>query len=418
MSMTTETLALLGGPKAKATPYGSGLKHDVAGEVEALRRRLLAGPLPLARGPSVMEFRQRVQELFGVSCCVPCSSGSAAVHAGLAALGVRPGDEVITTPLTDHGTLIGIMQLNAIPVFADVNPATMMIDAGTMAARVTARTRVLLPVHNLGCPTDMTGIMALAARHGLTVLEDCAQSWMAEWDGRLVGTYGHVGIYSVNESKHISAGEGGVILTNDPRIGQYADLFVDKSYNRTGVGPVDPVMPALNYRMSELNAVVGVEQLKKVRAVCDRRHALGERLAAGVAGLRGVRLLRPPAHSKCTYWGAVLFIDPAEAGVDGAGFARALAAEGVRAGQPVQGFVLQWPLFRALNENPSAFPTYIPPGLAPGRFDPGQCPNAQAMRTRAVRVHLDEFCTEQDIDETAHAIRKVAAHYASEPAVR
>ena len=409
---TAETLALLGGPKTKTTPYGKGAKHDAEAEVEALKRRFLAGPLPLAKGPAILEFRQRVQELFGVTCCVPCSSGSAAVHAGLAALGVSPGDEVITTPLTDHGTLIGIMQLNAIPVFADVNPSTMMIDAGTIEPRLTARTRVLLPVHNLGCPTDMTGIMALAAARGLKVLEDCAQSWMAEWDHRLVGTFGQVGIYSANESKHISAGEGGVILSQDEAIGRYADLFVDKSYNRTGVGPVDPVMPALNYRMSELNAVIGVEQLKKVRAVGERRYALGERLAAGVAGLPGVTLLRPPAHSKCTYWGAVLFVDPAEAGIDGTGFAKALAAEGLSAGQPVQGFVLQWPLFRTLHENPTAFPTYIPPGLGQGRFDPAQCPHAQAMRSRAVRLHLDNFCTEQDIEDTACAVRKVAAHYA------
>ena len=406
-----ETLALLGGPKVKTTPYGKGVKHDAEAEIEALRRRFLAGPLPLAKGQAIMEFRQRVQELFGVRYCVPCSSGSAAVHAGLAALGVGPGDEVVTTPLTDHGTLIGIMQLNAIPVFADVNPATLMIDADTIAPRLSSRTRALLPVHNLGCPTDMTGIMALAGRHGLRVLEDCAQSWMAEWDHRLVGTFGHVGIYSANESKHISAGEGGVILTNEEDLGRYADLFVDKSYNRTGVGPVDPVMPALNYRMSELNAVIGVEQLKKVRAVGDRRHALGERLAAGMAGLPGVSLLRPPAHSKSSYWGAVLFVDATAAGVDGTGFAKALAAEGISAGQPVQGFVLQWPLFRTLNENPTAFRTYIPPGLTKGRFEPSQCPNAQGMRTRAVRLHLDNFCTDQDIDETIWRVRKSGGHY-------
>lgn len=409
-----ETLALLGGPKVKTTPYGKGFKHDVETEIAALRRRMEAGPLPLAKGQSIMAFRQRVQELFGVRCCVPCSSGSAAVHAGLAALGVGPGDEVITTPLTDHGTIIGIMQLNAIPVFADINPNTMMIDAGTIAPRITPRTRVLLPVHNLGCPTDMTGIMALAKQHGLKVLEDCAQSWMAEWEHRLVGTFGDIGIYSANESKHISAGEGGVILTNDEDLGRYADLFVDKSYNRTGNGPVEPVMPALNYRMSELNAVIAMEQINKVRAVADRRYELGERLAAGIAGLPGVSLLRPPSHGKCTYWGAVLFIEPSLAGVDGTGFCKALAAEGISAGQPVQGFVLQWPLFKTLNENPKAFRTYIAPGLTAGRFDVDQCPNAQAQRTRAIRLYLDNFCTDQDVEETIQAVRKVAAYYAAQ----
>lgn len=409
----TEALALHGGPKTKTTPYGTGSKHDADAEAEALRKRLHAGPMPLAMGPSIRELRARLQELFGVRCAVPTSSGTAAVHAGLAALGVVPGDEVITTPLTDHGTVIGIMQLNAIPVFADVNPQTMMVDASTMEPLITERTRVLLPVHLAGCPTDMDGIMDLAERRGLKVLEDCAQSWLAEWNGRLVGTIGHVGIFSINESKHICAGEGGVVLTNDEEMGRYLDLFVDKSYNRSGVGPVDPVMPALNYRMSEVNAVLAIEQLKKVRALTERRHELGERLAAGIEGIPGVHLVRPPAHSRSTYWFGLLLVDREVAGVDGPGFARALAAEGIRAGSPVSRYLLQWPLFQRLNEDPRAFPTYIAPGLKKGRFRPESCPNALAMATRSVRVHLDEFCTDADVEDTIRAIRKVARWYAT-----
>ena len=411
--MSEETLALHGGPKTKRTPYGAGSKHDAEAESEALRARMLAGPLPLALGPSILEMRRMVQEMFGVRCCVPTSSGTAAVHAGLAALGVQPGDEVITTPLTDHGTIIGIMQLNAIPVFADVNPATMMIDAGTIAPWLTARTRVLLPVHVFGCPADMDGIMNLAEARGLKVLEDCAQSWGAEWAGRPVGTLGHAGIYSINESKHISAGEGGIVITDDPEAGRYADLFVDKSYNRSGVGPVDPVMPALNYRLSEINAVIAIEQLKYLPEIARRRYALGEALAEGVAGLPGVSLLRPPAPAKSSYWAGVLIIDAGRAGVDGPGFARALAAEGISAGAPVQRNVLDWPLFGTLNENPRAFPTYIAPGLPAGRFDPADRPHAVAMARRAIRVHLDDFSTDEDIRQTAAAIRKVARWYSS-----
>jgi len=407
----SEALALNGGPKTKTTPYGTGVKHDACAEAEAIRARMLAGPLPLAMGPSILELRRQVQELFGVRACVPTSSGTAAVHAGLAALGVVPGDEVITTPMTDHGTIIGIMQLNAIPVFADVNPTTMMIDAETIAPHVSARTRVLLPVHLAGCPTDMDGILALAEKHGLKVLEDVAQSWMAEWGGRLCGTLGHVGIFSINESKHISAGEGGLVLTNDEAVGRYADLFVDKSYNRTGQGPVDPVMPALNYRLSEVNAVIAIEQLRRVKAIAARRYALGERLAAGIAGLPGIRMLRPPAGSKASYWHGVLLVDKEKAGTDGPGFARALAAEGISAGAPVSRNLLEWPLFRKLNEEPKAFPTYIPPGLEKGRFAADRCPNANAMAARSVRVHLNEYCTDEDMEETIRAVRKVAEAY-------
>lgn len=406
-----EQLALHGGPKTKTTPYGTGVKHDATAEAEALRARLEAGPLPLAMGPSIKELRQKVQEMFGVRYCVPTSSGTAAIHTALAALGVAPGDEVITTPVTDHGTVIGIMQLNAIPVFADVNPATMMIDAGTIEPHITSRTRVILPVHLAGCPADMDGICRLAQQYGLKVLEDCAQSWMAEWNGQLVGTLGDAGVFSINESKHISAGEGGLILTDDEEVARYADLFADKSYNRSGQGPVDPVMPALNYRLSEVNAVLAIEQLKKVRALAARRWELGERLAAGIEGLPGIRLLRPPAGSKSSYWHGVLLVDKKKAGVEGPEFARALSAEGISASCPVSRNLLDWPLFRKLNEDPRAFPTYIAPGLEKGRFALESCPNVLALATRSVRVHLNEFCTDQDIDETARAIRKVARWY-------
>ncbi len=406
-------LALMGGPKTKTRPYGTGDKHDAGREAEALRLRLQSPRLPLARGPSILELRKRVEKLFGVRHCVPASSGTAAIHAGLAALGVGPGDEVITTPMTDHGTIIGIMQLQAIPVFADVNPGTLMIDAGTIEPHITPRTRVLLPVHLSGCPADMTGIMKLARARSLKVLEDCAQSWLAEWRGRPAGTIGHVGIFSINESKHISAGEGGILITDRTGLARYADLFVDKSYNRSGVGPVDPVMPALNYRLSEINAVLAIEQLKTVRRIAAHRYRMGEKLAAGIEGLPGIRLLRPPAHSKASYWHGVLFVDRAEAGVDGPTFARALAAEGIGAGPGVSRNILTWPLFRKLNDDPRCFRTYSPPGLTKGRFDAASCPNASAAAGRTVRLHLDSFTTAGDIRDTFRAIRKVAHWYGS-----
>jgi dTDP-4-amino-4,6-dideoxygalactose transaminase len=228
-----------------------------------------------------------------------------------------------------------------------------------------------------------------------------------------VGTIGDVGIFSINESKHISAGEGGIVITNDEAVGRYADLFVDKSYNRSGKGPVDPVMPALNYRLSEINAVVAIEQLKRVREITRRRHQLGEMLARGIEGLPGIRLVRPPAHSKCTYWGAVFIVDPELVGIDGIGFAKALSAEGIRAGAPAMRMVLTWPLFQKLNENPKTFPTYYAPGLRKGQFGPSRCPNAVALLQRSVRVHLDEFCTARDVRDTVRGIRKVARWYAA-----
>jgi len=167
----------------------------------------------------------------------------------------------------------------------------------------------------------------------------------------------------------------------------------------------------MNYRLSEVNAVLAIEQLKRVRRIASRRHRLGEQLARGIEGLPGVKLLRPPSHSKSSYWYGVLLVDEAEAGTDGPGFAKALFAEGIVSGAPVSENILKWPIFRALNKNPNAFRTYCPPGLKAGRFDAASCPNANAMARRTVRVHLNEFVTVQDVRDTIRAIRKVARWY-------
>jgi dTDP-4-amino-4,6-dideoxygalactose transaminase len=123
------------------------------------------------------------------------------------------------------------------------------------------------------------------------------------------------------------------------------------------------------------------------------------------------RLLRPPLPSKSSFWHEVLLVDEEQAGTDGPEFARALVAEGIRAGAPVSWNALNWPLFQRLNQDSHAFPTYCPPSLEKGRFDPARCPNASAAARRSVRLHPDEFCTEEDIQDTVQAMRKVARWY-------
>ena len=179
-----------------------------------------------------------MQEMFGVRYLrAHLPSGTAAVHTALAALGVTPGDEVITTPVTDHGTVIGIMQLNAIPVFADVNPKTMMIDAGTIEPHITSRTRVILPCTWPAARRTWT-VSAAWRKSGLKVLEDCAQSWMAEWNGRLGAPRG-MPASSPSTVEHISAGEG---APPHRRWGDRAAMRISSPIRATtarGQGPVD-----------------------------------------------------------------------------------------------------------------------------------------------------------------------------------
>ena len=144
------------------------------------------------------------------------------------------------------------------------------------------------------------------------------------------------------------------------------------------------------------------------------RKATGRGCCYSIEGLPGVKFLRPPSHSKSSYWGGVLVIDRDEAGIDGPGFAKALVAEGIGAGAPALGNALNWPLFQKLNQNPQAFPNYRSPSLGKGRFDSASCPNVIEMEHRSVRIRLNEFCTAEDIHDMAQAIRKVAQWYRRE----
>ncbi|MFW6060505.1 MAG: DegT/DnrJ/EryC1/StrS family aminotransferase [Phycisphaeraceae bacterium] len=408
-----QRLAIDGGSPIKTAPWGRGSKHPPC-EAEAVRALTADRPrLPLAMGEAILGLRQGFRELFGIAHAVPTSSGTAAIHTALAAMGIAPGDEVITTPVTDHGTVIGIMQLDAVPVFADVKPDTAMIDAETIEPCITPRTRAILPVHYHGCPADMDGITALAQKHNLHVLEDAAQSWLAQWNGRLVGTIGDAGAFSMNESKHLSVGEGGLLITNHASLAAAADKFADKSYDRHS-GVNRPTAPAMNYRLSEIAAAIGLEQLKRIESITRRRHEIGERIADALHDLAGVNMLRSPVGGRCTYWHGLLIIDPEVLTVNAKMFADALRAEGIGpAGAGVKN-IMRWPLFARLNEEPSAFAGYRPPGLVPGRFAPESCPTAETLTERAVRFGINEFMMETDVDQTITAVHKVADWYTAQ----
>lgn len=404
----SEKPALLGGTPTIVDEYGNGCKHGPEA-VEALRRRLSGGGrLPLAMGPSIRQFRSDAESLLGVSNVIPASSGSAAIHAGLAALNIAPGDEVVTSPITDAGTVLGILQLQAIPVFADVDPFTFMPTVEHLAGRISGKTRCLLPVHYHGTPADMDSIMELARREGLHVLEDCAQSWMARWKGRLVGTFGQAGAFSMNESKHLSVGEGGILTTNDAALARRADLFIDKSYDRSGEARMGPATPAVNYRMSEITGSLAIAQLQKLVAITDRRHQLGERLADSVESLPGLRLVRSPSGGVSTYWHGLLHVDADQADATAGEFAKMLAAEGVRCYpfEPVN--LLETPLFKRLNQDPRAFHSYQPPGLKPGAFSPESCPNAAAIPGNALTITINEFISDGEMSLVIEAIEKIS----------
>jgi len=404
-----EQLAIHGGQPVKTTPFGKGPKHSLD-EWRAIRPIFERGSIHMTRGPEVMELRKKFCRLFGRKYAVTASSGTAALHVAMGALEVGRGDEVITSPITDMGTLVAILAQNAVPIFADVDPQTLMITPQSIEERITPRTKAVLVVHLAGLSADIGGIMRVARKHRIAVVEDMAQSYLCTRGGRYAGTFGEIGCWSLNESKHIGAGDGGVLLTDRKSLAQRADLFADKCYDREGCG-VAPFFAPYNYRLNTLTAGVCLQQLRKLKRLCRRRSTLGRRLDSGLARIEGVRPRPVPESDTATYWYYVFHVDPDVLGCTNAEFAAALTAEGVGA-KAFDNNVLAWPLFHEHRTNPHACAETCPLYTGPKPdYDMTHYPGLMEVLRRSIRMGISEYYTDQDVRDILRAVRKVAAYY-------
>jgi len=411
-SKTDKTIpAIEGGPKAMTEPYGAGNRFGPE-ELRELEEALAQGTLFYAHGLKVKEFCKSTAEFFGRKHCVAVSSGTAAVHAGLAALGVGPGDEVITSPVTDIGTLIGILWQNAIPVFADIDINTGNCTAENIEAVITSKTKAILLVHLIGIPSEMQAILELSERTGIKIIEDCAQSYMAEYRGRMVGTFTEVSAFSMNDFKHISAGEAGFILTDDAAIAREATLFADKYYERDPVSRF-PSKPGMNYRMSELQGAVGVAQLRKLPGIVEARRKLGDALVSGIKVLPGMHPLEPGKDSRSSYLGILVRLDESVVESSAEKFTEALQAEGVRCsfGHTAKP-VYEYPVFTDLAFFPGC--TGLPFVEAqPDRYSAGLCPDAEALLKSVIGLELNEFHTMKNVEQIVNSFAKLHKWFGS-----
>jgi dTDP-4-amino-4,6-dideoxygalactose transaminase len=279
-----------------------------AEELALLHEAIHSGTLTSTKGAFVKTLERRFAKLLGVRHAFACASGTAAVHTAVAALNPEPGDEIITTPITDMGALTPILYQGAIPVFADVDPHTYNVTARTIEARLSPRTRAIVATHLFGNPCDMTEILDLARAHGLPVIEDCAQAYLARHRGRPVGTLGAVGCFSLQQGKHITTGEGGLVTTDDDALARRMYLFINKAWGYGDPQP-DHYFIALNYRLSELQGAVAVAQLDKLEAVVAQRIDAARELTARLGGLDGVETPRVAPDNVHTYWKYYIRVD-------------------------------------------------------------------------------------------------------------
>jgi len=408
-----ESLAIDGGQPVRAERISSSGERFGDEEIALVTEVIRSQKLNCNAGTKAREFARAFADYMGLKHGVMVTSGTAAIHVALGAVNLNPGDEVITAPITDMGSIFPILAQNAVPIFADLDPDTLCMDPADVEKRITSRTKVIMPVHLTGNACDMDGMLDVAARHNLTVVEDCSQAFNAKFKGKKVGTMGKIGCYSFNQSKHITCGDGGVTLTDDDELGERAQLFSDKGWPRTGTRR-DHLFLAPNYRVTELQAAVAMAQLQKLDHITDTRRDLGDLLTSLVADVPGVHPPKVHPGGECTYWFYWFRVDASRRG----DFAKALNAEGV----PCSAAYLPHPvyLYDMIRNKNTYGDSHFPYGYAPFRdpdneieYEPGLCPVAEQVLQEMIRIGINEFWTEQDIRDTARAIRKVGEHYAA-----
>jgi len=248
----------------------------------------------LGTGPKTAEFERRIAAYKNVPHAIAVNSCTAGLHLACLVLGLRPGDEVITTPLTFCASINAIIHAGAVPVLADVDPVTMNIDPDQVRARITPRTRAILPVHFAGRICAMDALMAIAREHGLVVIEDCAHAIETEHRGKKAGTIGDLGVLSFYSTKNLVTGEGGMVLTNDRTLaertkrmalhGMSADAwqrFSDNGYKHYDVEEI-----GFKYNMMDLQAAIGLHQATRIEAWWQRRWQIWQRYMNELADLQ------------------------------------------------------------------------------------------------------------------------------------
>ncbi len=320
-----------------ATPMVLPSDQDASGrtlgeeEIAALTRVIESGHLWTNRGTAGKAMEDTFAKMMGVKHAYAVTSGTAAVHAAVAAVDPEPGDEIVTTSITDMGALTPILYQGAIPVFADVDPHTYNVTAATIERVLSPRTRAILVTHLFGNPCDMEPIMALADARGIPVIEDCAQSYCATTNGKRVGTIGAIGAFSLQQGKHITTGEGGIVVSNDDRLARAMFLFINKAWGYGDPNP-DHYFLALNYRISELQGAVANAQLPKLEGVVDARVRLAGGMTKRLQGIEGVETPRVNPGNVHTYWKYCLRVDDRRIADGPVALAKLLKEMGVASG--------------------------------------------------------------------------------------
>lgn len=297
-------------------------------EISLLKEAIQSGILTSTKGKFVKRLEEEFARMLGVKYAWACSSGSAAIHSAIAAINPEPGDEIITTAITDMGAITPILYQGAIPVFVDVDARTLNVTAATIKSSISDRTKAIIVTHLFGNPCNMKEIQQLAAAYNIPIIEDCAQAFLSKHQGQWVGNWGSIGCFSLQQGKHITTGEGGLIVTNNEHLARHIFLFINKAWGYGDAQP-DHYFLALNYRMSELQGAVALAQLAKLSKVVETRRDNAAKLTQLLENIPGIGTPHIEAEDIHTYWKYCLRVDSQYISGGAIALAKPLKARGI-----------------------------------------------------------------------------------------
>ena len=285
-----EQLAIRGGKpvRGELLPYGHQWidDEDISHVVEVLKGDWIT------QGPKVEEFEKKIGKYCGAKYAVAVSSGTAALHAACVVAGISPGDEAITTPMTFAATANAIVYCGGKPVFADIREDTLNIDPQGILKKLSSKTKAILPVDFAGHPADLAEIKAIAGERGLVMIEDASHALGAEYKGKKVGSLADMTVFSFHPVKHITTGEGGMILTNSEEFYEKLKIFrhhgIVKNNSAKGSWCYEIYNPGYNFRITDFQCALGISQLKKLDRFVDRRREIAARYNDAFAGMKEV----------------------------------------------------------------------------------------------------------------------------------
>jgi perosamine synthetase len=361
-------------------------------------------------GAKVQEIETMFADKFGSKYGISLNSATTALHTAIAACEIGPGDEVLVTPYTMAATASAILMNNAVPVFVDICSETYTLNPSEIEKWLTPRTKAIIVTNLFGLPGNLPEILKIARQHGLYVIEDNAQAPGATINGKQAGTLGDLGIFSLNYHKVIHSGEGGIILTDNEKLAYRCQLI--RNHGEVVVDDLedeDTVVLGSNYRMTELHAAIGIEQLKKMDEFLKRRRSLAEQLSKGLSTFTGLKGVTVPEGYEHSYYVYPIQFDKSIWGIKRSTFAAAMKAEGFPLGEGYVKPIYLMKLYqhkKIYNQTQYPFSLIAEPAQ---QYQKGICPVVEEMYEE--KLLTADVCripyTAKDVDDFLNAIDKI-----------